>query len=1133
MRPVLLKYLFPVVLFVAFCSPRATATHIYGADFFYTHVSGNTYTITLIVYGDCSGGAFSNLATSTPEVQIYNGTSMTQTISLGLPDPQGGTEVTPVCAAQVNNTTCVNPSGTIPGVKQFVYSANVNLGGTSANWLFRFTGAMLNNSSAGRSSVLTNVDQTATPNNSEVMVLEATLNNVNAPNSSPTYTTIPTPFFCVNKPSNYNPGTVDPNSDALSYALVAGLKPGPSATSPPGNLTYVTGYSPSAPLAVATGTFSFSNATGQLSFTPNAVQRSLVVNKVYEYRNNVLVGTSMREMTFVILSNCNNTAPVGNISNPVNATVVNSSTVTVCRSLGPVSFKINPTDADGNTINLSATGLPTGASFNVTGNNTTAPSGTFSWNVSGVAPGTYSFFITYTDNGCPLSSRETQAYTVIVEQDPTASLTILTPATCTQKAEFQLTHTTSPATWKVYYYQGINIIDSASSNLTTLVDSLWPGSYIMRVYNSKGCYGNTPISIAPPVITTKANIVVDKPTCNKFADGSITVSGYNSTAPYQYAIGTGSFSNSGTFTGLAAGQLLIHIKDADGCVKDTLFTLLDSLTIVSAMTVANVKCNGEANGSISIVASGGHGAYTYSIDNGPLGSNNIFQPLAPTTYIIRAEDSKGCWFDTSIVITDPPVLVPSHSFVDVDCYGNATGSITMTATGGVTPYEFNLNGGSYVSSGTFNSLKKGTYIVNIRDFNGCIKTATVTLNEPPELFIGNMGVLNARCYGSSDGVIIVNGGGGKGPYTYSTNGGQYTSGHLQNLPAGTHIVHVKDANGCIIDTTVQLGQPEQLQSTIAGVKRPICTPYGNGSFAVLASGGTIPYSYSIGQDFNPWGMFEWLHSGLYTVTVKDNNGCVSKQDYYLADSIIVSENINLSMPTCFGFANGVINVAPADGTAPYTTALNDTVHRSKFKYEDLPAGTYRLRVRDAIGCIADTTFRMTHPDKLSLDTTVTPNNCYGAANVGSVKVDVIGGTEPYTYTWNIDAEKTNMAANLANGQYFVRVVDAQGCRDSLVAEIVYADCCTPLIPTAFTPNGDGRNDVFRVMSQGDMNVVALSVFNRFGQRVFFAENTNEGWDGTIKGAPAELGTYYYHLKAACGYDGKHIITLKGDVTVIR
>ena len=302
---------------------------------------------------------------------------------------------------------------------------------------------------------------------------------------------------------------------------------------------------------------------------------------------------------------------------------------------------------------------------------------------------------------------------------------------------------------------------------------------------------------------------------------------------------------------------------------------------------------------------------------------------------------------------------------------------------------------------------------------------------------------------------------------------------------------------------------------------------------MAATGGTSPYAYSVGQGFVQWPVFEWLPSGVYKLTVRDNNNCKWEQEYFLSDSLEISENLTLTMPSCFGYDNGIIVAAPGGGVAPYTTALNDTVHRSKFRYEILPAGTYRLRTRDAIGCIADTTFRLTHPEKLVIDTTVTHNNCYGSANVGSIKLEVTGGTEPYGYTWSIDSAKTNVAAGLGNGKYFVRVVDAQGCRDSLVAEIVFADCCTPLVPSAFSPNGDGRNDVFRVVSQGEMKVVMLSVFNRFGQRVFFAENTDQGWDGTIKGAPAELGTYFYHLKAACGYDGQHIITSKGDVTLIR
>src|SRR5690606_18501384 len=143
-----------------------------------------------------------------------------------------------------------------------------------------------------------------------------------------------------------------------------------SGLEPNSTVTYINPYTATQPLAVATGSFSFSNTTGQLGFTPNLVQKSLVVYRVEEYRNNVLVGTSMREMTFVVLNNCNNNAPVpGIISNLVNAIQTGPTTVQICDGTnGNVSFSITGSDADGDNVFMSYAGLPAGANGTVAAN---------------------------------------------------------------------------------------------------------------------------------------------------------------------------------------------------------------------------------------------------------------------------------------------------------------------------------------------------------------------------------------------------------------------------------------------------------------------------------------------------------------------------------------------------------------------------------------------------------------------------------------------------------------------------------------------------------------------------------------------------------------------------------------------
>lgn len=144
-----------LLVFAILCNVQVFATHIFGGELLYTNISGNTYKITLTLYGDCASSVFSGLYTSSPQINIYDGSSLVQTVSLVF-DTNSGNEVSPVCAAELKNTSC--NGGTLPGVKQFFYTDTITLPHTSANWDFVFTGSLGPSANAGRSSNITNIN---------------------------------------------------------------------------------------------------------------------------------------------------------------------------------------------------------------------------------------------------------------------------------------------------------------------------------------------------------------------------------------------------------------------------------------------------------------------------------------------------------------------------------------------------------------------------------------------------------------------------------------------------------------------------------------------------------------------------------------------------------------------------------------------------------------------------------------------------------------------------------------------------------------------------------------------------------------------------------------------------------------
>jgi len=453
-------------------SYSAKATHIYGGELLYTHITGDTYRITLTLYGDCSGDSYPALANASPSINIFNGAVAVDTIYLS-EDTLLRKEVSPVCPDDVNKTSCKSATGVLPGVTRLIYYNTVTLP-PSANWLLAFSGQMnKNNTRAGRSGSITNISFTAS---GSIMYLEATLNNLNGPNSSPQYTSIPTPFFCINKSQQYNQGAVDGDNDSLGFSLI------PALVNNSTQVSYVSVFTGATPLATIQGTFNFNVHSGQMAFVPDQLQRSLVVNKVEEYKNGVMVGSSMREMTFIVIDYCHNTPPKGDIdpATLVGGGVIDN-VVNVCVNTPDLTFKIPANDIDTDDITITLNNIPNGATATITANNSHTPVVNFSWNTQNVPVGTYNMYITYTDNACPLYGSQTMAYTIRVVNPITIAHEVIQPTNCIfrEHARFTIKEGILPRQITIRNNSG-DIISTFTDLTGEIIDSFQAGNYTIQ-----------------------------------------------------------------------------------------------------------------------------------------------------------------------------------------------------------------------------------------------------------------------------------------------------------------------------------------------------------------------------------------------------------------------------------------------------------------------------------------------------------------------------------------------------------------------------------------------------------------------------------------------------------------------------
>ena len=484
------------------------ASHIVGMDLFYTYVAGDTYKITVVAFGDCgsaSAAAFATLPVSIPNICIYDGNTYVTTIALAIQAPDTGVEITPVCPGVA--TQCSDATSTIPGIKKFVYSANYTLPHTSSVWRFIFTGDMTapTGSATGRAAAITNILPGTTTE------LIDTLNNAVHHNSNPLLTVVPTPFFCLNHNDGYNPGAVDPDGDSLSFFLVPGINgaatSGSAANCTPGPaVTYTGTFSGAAPLGVTAGSFSLNPVTGQILFFPNIIQRALVVYNIEEYRNDTLIGTCQREMTFLVQT-CTNPPPGGILSSATAGTLVDSTDFKICSDVGPFSIFMNPTEPNpANNITVTASGLPAGATFTVVNNGTNHPNCTFTWTTTGITPGTYVFYVTFTDNNCPINGSQTRSYTINILPVPTihatGSATICAGASRPLSATGGVSYVWSPTT-------GLSCTSCTSPTSTPSSTTL----YTVTGRAANGCTNKDTVGIIVNPLPT-INALVFQPRCH-------------------------------------------------------------------------------------------------------------------------------------------------------------------------------------------------------------------------------------------------------------------------------------------------------------------------------------------------------------------------------------------------------------------------------------------------------------------------------------------------------------------------------------------------------------------------------------------------------------------------------------------
>ena len=300
-------------------------------------------------------------------------------------------------------------------------------------------------------------------------------------------------------------------------------------------------------------------------------------------------------------------------------------------------------------------------------------------------------------------------------------------------------------------------------------------------------------------ITVNSNV-----TCNAHSNGVVTVSVTGGTAPYVYTLSnsvtSGSVSSqSYSFSGLAAGTYSVTVADSNGYIAtgNTSFTVTQPSPIMVATSSTNVSCFSGNNGSATVSnISGGVAPYSILWANGS--TANTISNLTADTYTGIVTDANGCSKSYSVTVMQPTLLITSEQITNVSCNGGNNGIITVTPSGGTSPYSILWLNGS--TSFTQSNLAAGNYSAVVTDANGCQTSVSSMITQPDAISI-SISSANVLCFGGT-AVATAVATGGTPNYSYSWNTNPIQTNSSANLPVGTWTVTVIDANGCISSANV-------------------------------------------------------------------------------------------------------------------------------------------------------------------------------------------------------------------------------------------------------------------------------------------------------------------------------------------
>jgi gliding motility-associated-like protein len=644
-------------------------------------------------------------------------------------------------------------------------------------------------------------------------------------------------------------------------------------------------------------------------------------------------------------------------------------------------------------------------------------------------------------------------------------------------------------------------------------------TYTVAVTNGSGCTGSATVTITVnPLPTASAGGPV-----SECAGSGTTLTATGGTS-YSWSPAAGLSSttvSNPTATDVSNTTYTVTVTDVHGCINTaTVSVTVNPLPTVSGGSAVAICNSGsttlQATGAVSYTWSPGTGLSSTTI------SNPVASPTATTIYTVTGTDANGCVNHDTVTVSVGNNLTPVVSPNTAVCAGSST---NLTASGG-TIYSWTPAAGlssTTISNPVATPASTTTYTVTVTNSSGCNGTADVTVSVNP-LPTANAGSNTAFCAGSSVGLNATGG----TSYSWSPSAGLSSStvANPTANPAGTttYTVAVTDVNGCVNTASVIVTVNPLPTVTVTG-PTSVCA----GSNVTLTANGATSYTWSPGTGLSSTTIANPTASPAstitYTVTGTDANNCV---------------NTGTSTLTVNPLPVVSLSATPTSGCAPlcvqFTQTSSGSCTSSAYVFGDASTGT-----------TADPSHCYTTPGTYSVTFSCTSAGCTGTTTVPNMITVNPKPTAAFTSSpaspiiFNSSAPTpvcfTDQSVGaISHGWFFgnatssilqnpcvtysdtgtfctlLVVTNAGGCMDSLRKCIDVISPPAYSIPNVFTPNGDGKNDLFFIQNSG-LKTLDCSIYDRWGVKIYEFSTLNGSWDGkSTAGEKLTDGTYYYLLK---------------------